>query len=226
LALAKFRKNLSVRRIGVSYAIDIYYSASDAELAARIANAVRQLLHAFPAGDAHQRCARRQSLARGTARRAASCYERGLSQDAGGIRASQDYSIVKKTVSPASAGQQGIAQANRLHSKSWKSTATTYRRIYEGFLQSFMTAVQRQSFPITSARVITKASASFAQTRSASLILALAAMAGALCGIAMARCATGRSLRRSGTRRYANAAYRHRCPDPSSSQPDRIRPGT
>jgi uncharacterized protein involved in exopolysaccharide biosynthesis len=184
LALAKFRKNLSVRRIGVSYAIDIYYSASDAELAARIANAVASSYMRF-------QLQTRTNAARagshwleerlGELRHAMNAASRKMQEH----RASQDYSIVKKTVSPASAGQQGIAQSEPLTFEELESTATTYRRIYEGFLQSFMTAVQRQSFPISSARVITKASASFAQTRSASLILALAAMAGALCGIAM-----------------------------------------
>jgi uncharacterized protein involved in exopolysaccharide biosynthesis len=46
-----------------------------------------------------------------------------------------------------------------------------------------MTAVQRQSFPISGARIITKASSSFAQSRSAALILAMAAIAGAMGGI-------------------------------------------
>ncbi len=63
-----------------------------------------------------------------------------------------------------------------------ESTATTYRRIYESFLGSYMAATQRQSFPISSAQIITRATPPLAQSRSGALILAFGAVVGACAG--------------------------------------------
>jgi uncharacterized protein involved in exopolysaccharide biosynthesis len=189
LVLAKFRRNLSVRRIGVSHAIDIYYTAGDPELAARIANSIASSYMRFQL-ETRANAARAGSLwleeRLAQLRQAMNAAARRMQEH----RAVQDYSIARKSASASSAlsAQQGKTkeeQAEPLTFEDLESTATTYRRIYESFLQSFMASVQRQSFPISSGRIITKASSSLAQSRSAGLMLAFAAMLGALAGIGL-----------------------------------------
>jgi succinoglycan biosynthesis transport protein ExoP len=68
--------------------------------------------------------------------------------------------------------------------------ADTYKNLYQSFLDRYQTATQQQSFPITDARVLTKASEPFEKTSpKTGLILSLATVAGALLGfgIALAR---------------------------------------
>jgi succinoglycan biosynthesis transport protein ExoP len=67
------------------------------------------------------------------------------------------------------------------------TTAQTYQRIYESFLQAYTESVQRQSFPVSDARVITQASTPIARSRPrAGLTLSFALLFGALLGVAIA----------------------------------------
>ncbi|HVV94034.1 MAG TPA: polysaccharide biosynthesis tyrosine autokinase [Hyphomicrobiales bacterium] len=78
------------------------------------------------------------------------------------------------------------------------TTAQTYQRIYESFLQAYTESVQRQSFPVSDARVITQASTPIAKSRPRTgLILTFALLLGALAGIGIAIVRQGldRSLR-------------------------------
>lgn len=176
LMLVAFRKDLTVRRVGVSYAIDIYYSAKDAELASRIANAVAEAYVDF------------QIESRNAAARVGSKWLEGRLTELRGAmnaasrelqkhRASQDYSI-----SAARMTDTEDAAGKTLTLEELESTATTYRRVYENFLGAFMAATQRQSFPISSAQIITRATPPLSQSRSAALILGFAMFAGAIGG--------------------------------------------
>jgi uncharacterized protein involved in exopolysaccharide biosynthesis len=185
--LKKFRKGLTVRRIGVSHAIDVFYTAGDPALAARIANEVADSYVRFQL-ESRTNAARvgshwlEERLSE--LRHAMNAASRKMQEH----RASQDYSIVRKI--DGLPGPMDVNQAQPLDNarsealtlEELESTATTYRRIYESVLQSFMSAVQRQSFPIPSAQVITRASGSLAQGRPAMLILLLAAVLGACAG--------------------------------------------
>src|SRR5262249_56670508 len=60
-----------------------------------------------------------------------------------------------------------------------ESTAKSYRSLYDNFLQRYMESVQQQSFPITEARVITRASSPPGPSSPRTLyILTIAALAG------------------------------------------------
>lgn len=68
-----------------------------------------------------------------------------------------------------------------------ETTAQTYRKIYESYLQAYAESVQRQSFPVTNARVITPATAPLSKSHPKSaLILAFALVLGTLAGFAIA----------------------------------------
>jgi uncharacterized protein involved in exopolysaccharide biosynthesis len=190
LVLAKFRENLIVRRIGVSYAIDIYFSSRNAEKAARVANGIAEAYIRF------------QLDARADAARVGSRWLEGelseLRQNMNAAarkmqeyRASQNYSIrastaakpvvVTSTSDPSSANSEPIRD-EPLTLEDLESTASTYRRAYENVLRSLMVAVQQQSYPIANARIITRAAAPLSQSRPRALLILLAAMAGVLAG--------------------------------------------
>ncbi len=68
-----------------------------------------------------------------------------------------------------------------------ESTAQSYRALYDNFLQRYMESVQQQTFPITEARLITKATPSKDKDYRKTLVAAAAVPAGALMlGIALA----------------------------------------
>lgn len=176
IVLAAFRNNLNVRRVGVSYAIDIFYTASDPEFASRIANGVAAAYVKF------------QINSRNEAARVGSKWLEGrlielrssmnsASRELQKHRASQDYSI---SSSRRTSGDAAAPQS--LTFEDLESTAATYRRIYESFLGSYMAATQRQSFPISSAQIITRATPPLSQSRPQLLIASFAALLGAFCG--------------------------------------------
>src|SRR5690606_13723424 len=58
-----------------------------------------------------------------------------------------------------------------------ETTAETYRRIYESFLQAYTASVQRQSYPVSDVRIITPATAPLSKSSpSGSLIVTLGAL--------------------------------------------------
>lgn len=192
-ALAAFQKNLTVRRIGVSYAIDVFFTSSDADKSTRIANAVADEYMRF------------QIETRANAAKVGSEWlEKRLDElrvemnDAARKmqekRARQDYSIGGTLTAPPAGStpvegsdqsEEAKSAAPQVSLEDLETTAHTYRRIYENYLQAYMAAVQRQSFPISTARVITKAVRPLTQSRSSVLILALALFLGGLAGVGM-----------------------------------------
>src|SRR5215813_8201506 len=68
-----------------------------------------------------------------------------------------------------------------------ESAAKSYRSLYDNFLQRYMESVQQQSFPITEARVITRASSPPSPSSPRTLyILAIASFGGAVLGLGVA----------------------------------------
>jgi len=68
-----------------------------------------------------------------------------------------------------------------------ESAAKSYRSLYDNFLQRYMESVQQQSFPITEARVITRASSPPSPSSPRTLhILAIASFGGAVLGLSIA----------------------------------------
>ena len=64
-----------------------------------------------------------------------------------------------------------------------QASADTYRTMYDNFLQRYMESVQAQSFPISNARLITRAARPLGKSApKSSLVLALAGLAGIILG--------------------------------------------
>lgn len=180
--LTKFRRNLSVDRVGVSYAVEINYTAADAALAAKIANGIADAYAQF------------QITLRSEAARVGSEWLAGrvseirqamndASRKMQERRASQNYGIGPSGASRISGGPAGTAASETMSFEELESTALTYRRVYESFLGSYMSAVQRQSFPIAGTKIITRATPPVTPSRSAVLVLAVASVLGLAGGL-------------------------------------------
>jgi capsular exopolysaccharide synthesis family protein len=188
-AISVFNDNLDVRRIGLSYAIEILYSSRDAEKAATIANSINDAYvrdqldtKAQAARQGSEWLEERIDLLRGQMNMAAQAVQR--------YKATHDYRIIKRTsaeTAEANKVSRPLEEPGEASLEELESTAATYRRIYESYLQAFTESVQRQSFPVADARVISPASRPMTKSRpKTSLVLAFGALIGGLAGLGIA----------------------------------------
>lgn len=204
-AIGVFEEGLDVSRVGLSYAIEILYSSNDPDKAARIANAVTDAYVRDQLDSKSQ-----------TSRQGSEWLEQRIDQlrqqmnaaaeQVQRYKATHDYRIARRALpdgaaaqvsSPATAGAESSsplpssAKSGAIRRErsleELESTAVTYRRIYESYLQAFTEAVQRQSFPVADARVITYATRPLSKSRPKTLLLlAFGIMLGGLAGLAIA----------------------------------------
>lgn len=173
-----FRNGLDIRRVGVSYAIDISFTSFDPEGAAKIANAtadafVREQIEtktdAAKEGGAWLEM-RLQQLRTQMNQAMAKAQE---------FRSRHDYSVGDEA--------NGEGETNAVPTlEELEVTAETYQKMYESFLQAYTNSVSQQSYPVADARVITAATAPlFPSAPRPKLILAFAAAAGFILGIGL-----------------------------------------
>ncbi|MER9028108.1 GNVR domain-containing protein [Mesorhizobium sp. M0674] len=179
--MATFRDSLDIRRVGVSYAIDISFTSVDPEGASNIANAT---------ADAFVR-EQIETKADG-AREGGAWLEKRLQQlraqmnaamaKAQEFRSRHDYSVVNEVKSEEGNSIDGVNAVPTL--EELEVTAETYQKMYESFLQAYTNSVSQQSYPVADARVITAATAPlFPSAPRPKLVLAFAAIAGTIFGI-------------------------------------------
>ncbi len=158
-AFARFAGGLAVRRVGLSYSIEVMFSATSPELAAKIANATANAYIAEQIG------ARAQSARQGGLWLEERIDHLRKQMNAAALqaqefRAKRDYRISGPrggAVDPK-AGTLEDSGSNRPNTlEELDSTAQTYRRIYESYLMAYTESVQKQSYPVSNARIITAA---------------------------------------------------------------------
>lgn len=188
-AVQHVQANLDVRRVGISYAIQISYRSSSPTMAAEVADAV---------GSAYvedQLRTRTEALRQSSVWLEERIDDLRRQMNAAALevqefKVKRDYRIVGRRADAGGGKSEpdGTASGdNHVTLEDLESRAHTYRKIYESYLQAYAEAVQRQSYPGSNARIITKATAP--QTRShpkSLLILAVAGVLGALTGIGIA----------------------------------------
>jgi uncharacterized protein involved in exopolysaccharide biosynthesis/Mrp family chromosome partitioning ATPase len=186
LSMLIFRNGLDIRRVGVSYAIDISFTSADPEGAANIANATAD---AF----VHEQIETKADAAK----EGGVWLEKRLQQmrtqmnearaRAQAFRSRHDYSVGGDAGDGAGgdAGDgDGINPEPTL--EELEVTADTYQKIYESFLQAYTNSVSQQSYPVADARVITAATAPlFPSAPKPKLVLAFAGVAGLILGIGL-----------------------------------------
>jgi uncharacterized protein involved in exopolysaccharide biosynthesis len=192
-AIAAFETGLIVRRVGLSYAIEIAFRSVDAKKAALIANATAEA-YLRDQIDAKSDSARQGS--RWLEVRLAELREqmKVATRRVQAFRANHDYRLPGKIEETAEARSSRSVEGETL--EELEATADTYRKIYESFLQAFTASVQQQSYPVSDARVITLAERPLAKSYPRTwLILGFAMLLGLTigCGIALVRHAFGRT---------------------------------
>jgi capsular exopolysaccharide synthesis family protein len=187
--MGQFQSRLDVRRLGLSYAIEISVTSRDPEKAARIANSVAQayLDDQFETNSQVARLGSNWLETRmGELRETMNSATRRVQE----FKATHDYSIARVPIErAASEGEPGRAA----HSTSARddntleeleTTAEAYRKLYESFVQAFAGAADRQSFPGTYARVITPATRPATKSHPRStMVLAFGAFLGLFSGL-------------------------------------------
>ena len=189
-AVAAVRDKVDLRRIGASYAIEISFPSYSGEKSARIVNAVTSA-YLNDLIEARANAARQGSVwleerveqLRNQMNEAA----RRVQQ----FRASHDYRILKRTDGPlggeAPMNRGEVPEAASTTLEELQSTAATYRKIYENFYQAFTEAVQRESYPVSNARIISTAIPPTSKSHPKTLLtLALAGLLGSIAGVALA----------------------------------------
>ncbi len=186
-----FSDGLDVRRVGLSYAILVSFTSTDPDKAARIANSVSQ---AFIRDELESRAATLRTGSKWLEERIdqlrQKMNEAALSVQRFKVR--RDYSILAtkraangggNTESPS---EDAIAKPRKTL-EELEATLQTYRRIYESYLQAYTEALQRQSFPVVNARIITPATRPLAPSApKKKLILALSLFVGLLLAFSQA----------------------------------------
>jgi succinoglycan biosynthesis transport protein ExoP len=97
--------------------------------------------------------------------------------------ASQREAEIESALNDSVSQSQSTNQA-QVTLRELESSAQTYRSLYDNFLQRYMESVQQQSFPITEARVITRASKPLGKSDPKPLlVMAVSTFAGLLLGL-------------------------------------------
>jgi len=188
-AVAAVRGRLNLRRIGASYGIILSFPSFSAEKAARIVNAVTDA-YLNDLIETRAEAARQGSL---WLEERVAGLRKAMNEAARRVqefRASHDYRITKRTSGPLG-GEPQTTKSDSAQTattlEELESTAATYRKIYENFYQAFTEAVQRESYPVSNARVISAAIPPTSKSRPKSLlILAFAGLLGAISGVGFA----------------------------------------
>lgn len=189
-AILRFQAGLDVTRVGVSYGIEIGFGSSDPEKSARIANTVAMVY-------VHDQLETRRAAAQA----GSAWLEEKISvlrhkmnaaaRTAQEFKASRDYRLPPQAdrgqgdrahESPAQAAKDAGITLEELD-----STAQTYRKLYESYLLAYTEALQRDSYPVSNARVISKALPPTGKSSpKTGLMLALGVLIGALAGVGIA----------------------------------------
>jgi capsular exopolysaccharide synthesis family protein len=214
VALDIMLNNMDVRRMGPSYVISIGFTSTDPVKAANIANAIaetyiQEQLRAVSgaAQQGSELLEQRLSQLRVELNTAARQLE--------AFKSGRDFRLPQTPPGPNGANQPTMGPANQTQPGAWPSVVQdtpvqrdsvglqtgarpatlaelemnveNHRHEYETYQRAFTEALQRQSFPVSNARIITAASRPLGRSEPRSmLILAFGGMTGLLGGIAVA----------------------------------------
>jgi capsular exopolysaccharide synthesis family protein len=184
-AIARFQSNLTIKRIGTTYIIQVGYQAPDAKNAALISNAVTQAYIIGQLGSKLQAARYADTWLQeriGTLKTQAQNAERAV------VEYKAKTNVADLAARPPNEQQlSDLSSERRVVLKDLESSAQTYRALYETFLQRVSEVTQQQSFPAAESRVVSEASALLVKRDpKALLVLGAATLFGLVCGIGAA----------------------------------------
>ncbi len=184
-ASASLQSKLNIKRIGLTYVIQVDFQSRDPEKAARIANAVVEAYMSEQLESKYQ-----------SARQADSWLQQRISDLKTKAEAAEQAvaefksTTAQSTANPATLNDQQLAELaakKRSALADLESSARISRNLYESLVQRSSEATQQQSMPIDPARVIARASAPLEPSHPKSvLILGAATLLGLFTGVAAA----------------------------------------
>jgi uncharacterized protein involved in exopolysaccharide biosynthesis len=185
-AMERLWGGMTVNRLGLSHVIEISYSSPNRDQAAEVTNAI---------ADAYiedQLETRAESARQGSIWLEAriDSLRRQMNEAALRVKefkARRDYRVPTSAgqANPPSSGPDPAADDAPVATtvEDLESQASTYRKIYESYLQAYTESVQTQSYPVTNTRIITRATRPSARswprsTKVMVIAIALGGMAG------------------------------------------------
>jgi len=187
-ASAYLWSGMEVGRLGLSHVIEISYSSSDRDLAAKVANLIAD---SYIEDQLETRAE--------TARQGSIWLEKRIDtlrqqMNEAGLRvkefkAKRDYRFPTSSgqsearTEPPTVGEEQPATSL----EDLESRASTYRKIYESYLQAYTESVQAQSYPVTNTRIITRATRPNGRSSPRGMkVLVIAVGLGCMFGVGMA----------------------------------------
>lgn len=176
-ALELFEKRLSAQRVGLTYVVEISFTAQSPDLAAQIANAVASAY----IDD--------QMEARYTVARRAKDWFAAHSAEL-----SRQVEAAEKAIADYQARNRGGSESERLALRNLANSAQTYRNLYDSFFQRMTEANQEQTYSITEARIITQAAAPLRRSYPKTIVTLVGALGvGLLSGVGISLLKQARS---------------------------------
>lgn len=198
-AVSYLWSGMEVGRLGLSHVIEISYSSPDRDLAAKVTNLIAD---SYIEDQLETRAE--------TARQGSAWLEKRIDtlrqqMNEAGLRvkefkAKRDYRFPVSSgqgeprVGEARAGEARAGEATEASEEQpassledLESRASTYRKIYESYLQAYTESVQAQSYPVTNTRVITRATRPNGRSSPRGMkVLVIAVALGGLFGVGVA----------------------------------------
>lgn len=190
IAILIFQSRVDVRRVGISYAIDVEFASQSPQLAAQIANAMTEAYieeqiaaKAQAASQSNRWLEKRINEVRVDMNDAA--------RNVKVFRSRRDYRIPNNYDEEQKNSATNIGGRDETNTpesiEELESKAQTFRRIYESYLLAYAESVQRQTYRGSNARVITPATPPLEKSHPRTkLILALGTLIGCLAGFGIA----------------------------------------
>jgi capsular exopolysaccharide synthesis family protein len=190
VALRKLQENLDIRRVGISYVLDVAFASPDREKAARLANAITDA-YLRDIVETRSRAARLGSLWLEERVAELRTQMNAAARKVQEFKAHSDYRIARRDARLGAAGQNDTAEPASASEpttlEELESTAQILRKIYENFNLAFTDVVQKESYPVSNARIISPATIPIQKSHPKTvLILALGGLIGSLAGFGLA----------------------------------------
>lgn len=183
--VAKLKAKLTIKRVGLTYVIEVSCRSLDPRKAAKISNA---LLQSYLVGQLESKYQASRQVATWVQDRILELKARA--QAAEQAAAEFKSSTAGKAGNSAAVNEQQLAELavkNRTALNDLESSARSQRSLYETFLQRSTETAQQQSFPVSEARVIAEATPPIEKhDPKALLVLGTAAALGLFGGLAAA----------------------------------------
>jgi polysaccharide biosynthesis transport protein len=168
-AIDFLQSRLEVKRVNLSYILAISFRSEDPERAAQVTNAIADLY-------LQEQLTMHSQIASQGSKWLEARIDRLRQQVNEAVLKVQEFRAKRRS-----------KEGNQTTLDALESTATTYRKLYESYLQAYTDSVQRQALPPAMARIVTRATAPMSPSHPRkAVILVVSVLLGLLAGFGIA----------------------------------------